>query len=110
MADFEIKAHDLLPVLRVNLTRGAFNLDVSAATGITFIMSNKATATIVVNGSVTIEDPVNGLIRYDWVTGDTATPGDYLGEFQITWPGPKHETFPTDSYMTIEIFRDLDNA
>lgn len=110
MADFEIKAHDLLPVLRVNLTRGGFNVDVTAATSIKFIMTDKSTFTVVVNHLVVVEDAPNGLVRYDWLTGDTVTPGDYLGEFQAIWPGPKPETFPTDSYMTIEIFRDLDNA
>lgn len=38
-------------------------------------------------------DGVTGALRYDWVAGDTAHPGDYVATFVGTSPSGKQQTF-----------------
>jgi hypothetical protein len=109
-ADFEIKAHDLLPVFRASLLADGSAINLTGAVGVKFIMATNDFATVVVNTTAVIENAGSGIVRYDWTAGDTDTPGDYLAEWEVTWPGPQKQTFPVDAYHTITIFRDLDNA
>lgn len=112
MADFSIKAHDLMPSIQVGLSVGGQPLDLSAATGVRFIMkaTGGAGAVTVAAAATIVAPPSAGNVRYDWVAGDTDTPGLYQGEWEITWPGPKKQTAPTTTYHSIEILADLDDA
>lgn len=112
MADFQIKAHDRKPSLAVTLTAGGVPLDLTNATTIDFIMKNKAVpGTIKVNAPAAIVAPAtSGKVRYDWLAADTDTAGEYQAEFEIHWSDGKPQTAPTDSYITIDVLADLDNA
>lgn len=111
MADFSIKAHDLLPSIQAVLKNpDGSPLDLTAATGIKFIMRATTGGTIKVTAAAVKADAVNGVVRYDWSGTDTATIGAYQGEWEITWPGGKKQTVPTLTYHSIEILADLDNA
>lgn len=46
-------------------------------------------------------------VRYDWSPGDTATPGRYLGEFKVAYPGGRVRTFPPVGYLHINVIPDL---
>lgn len=116
-ADFTLKANDLLPSLQgVTASKGA-PVDLSGATSVRFIMRAADSAFAPVAGApkvnataVAVAPATSGVLRYDWAVGDTATPGNYVGEFQVTFPGTKPQTFPTTSYITIQILADLDGA
>lgn len=113
MADFEIKAHDRLPAFRVQLQNESDEspVDLTNATGIEFIMVTDPTRTIVINAIAVMEAPLTqGIVRYDWASVDTAAPGKFLGEWEVTWTGGKKQTFPTGSYHTIEVLADLDGS
>ena len=38
---------------------------------------------------------------------DTAVEGVYLGEFEVTWPASKIQSYPSIGYIDIEIVKDL---
>lgn len=113
-ADFTMKANDLLPTIQAVLTNSGGAVNLTGAT-VKFIMRG-ADATFTptsgqpkINTAAVIADATNGVVRYDWVIGDTATPGNYVAEWQVTIGG-KPETFPTLTYHSITIVADLDGA
>lgn len=113
MADFEIKAHDRLPAIRAQLLDEETELpvDLTNAVSCTFIMSTAVGAVPVIDAPAVMEAPLTaGIVRYDWTALNTATPGKFLGEWEVIWTGGKPQTFPTGSYHTIEILADLDGA
>jgi hypothetical protein len=104
-ADFTIKANDRLPSIQATLSA-----DLTTATSVKFIMKTIAGGTIKVNTTATIVTPASGVVRYDWLAIDTATPGSYQAEWEVTWTGGKKQTFPTLTYHTVDILADLDGA
>lgn len=113
MADFQIKAHDRLPAFRVQLQNEVDGspVDLTNATGVKFIMVTDPARTATISATAVMETPLTqGIVRYDWAAVDTATPGKFLGEWEVTWTGGKKQTFPTQTYHTIEVLADLDNV
>ena len=117
-ADFTLQANDLLPSIQGIASTKAGPVDLTAATSVKFIMRS-ADATFLpsftgppkVNAAAAFDGArTTGGLRYDWVTGDTATPGNYVAQFSATFPGTKPQSFPTTTYITITILADLDGA
>ena len=104
MADFHIKQDDLMPELTATLTDADDDVvDVTNAT-IRFHMRPKGSLTPKVDAAATKVDEANGQVKYTWIAGDTDTPGDFLGEFEITWTsGSKPQRVPNEGYITIQI-------
>lgn len=117
-ADYVMKANDLLPAIQGAASTAGTPVNLTSATLIKFFMRAAdanfqpvTTGTLKVNATATAVAPTtSGVLRYDWVVGDTAVPGNYVGEFQVTFPGAKPQTLPTTSYITITILADLDGA
>jgi hypothetical protein len=110
-SDFNIKAHDRMPSIQATLTVGGVPVDLTSATGVTFIMKANIGGAVKVNSAAVIVAPAtSGIVRYDWGATDTDTIGDYTAEWQITWPGPKKQTAPTTTYHTVSVLADLDSA
>lgn len=116
-ADFTMQAHDRLPVIRG--TAGGDVGDLTNAQSVKFIMRAADqnwepifTGAAKVNAAAVIIAPASQkTMEYQWATGDTDTPGMYVGQFQIIWTaGSKPQTVPTETYVTIQINADLDNA
>jgi hypothetical protein len=42
-------------------------------------------------------------LRYEWATGDTATPGLYEAQFVVTYTDSSVETFPNSEFITISV-------
>lgn len=115
-ADFFLKAHDVLPSIQASLTSGGTAVDLTGAT-VKFIMraadANFAPSngTAKINTTAVIVSPAtSGVVRYDWATQDTDSPGNYVAEWQVTFTDSKVETFPTLTYHAISIMADLDGA
>lgn len=104
MPDVTLKAHDTWPPLNATLSTDTGPLDLSTAATVKLLL--KADSTLV-SGVCTIVSASDGTVRYDWQTGDTATPGTYQCEFEITWATGKIETVPNDGYAAISIEEDL---
>lgn len=113
MADFDIKRNDQLPAIRAQLLMAETEtpVDLTNALSVKFIMTRAVGETPKISSAGVMEVPLtSGIVRYDWTAVDTATPGEYLAEWEITWTGGKKQTFPTNSYHTIAIFADLDGG
>jgi hypothetical protein len=63
------------------------------------------------NKAATIETPkTNGIVRYDWLSGETNVPGNYLIQVEIMWPGNKPQTAPTGKRWTMTIWPVLEGT
>lgn len=109
--DFVIKAHDRLPSIQATLSTGENTVDLSpVGVAVNFILTSAVGVAPKVNAAAVLVDAASGIVRYDWAATDTNTPGSYLGEWQVTWPDGRKQTFPTESYHVISVLADLDNA
>lgn len=103
MPTFAIKRNDRLPLLRVNLTRSDGSIpDLTGAT-VRFKMGSP----VPINGIADIVNAVGGVVEYPWAGADTASAGNFRGEFEVTYGSGKLETFPNDGYLVIQILEDL---
>ena len=78
-------------------------------TGLTvrFIMRAKAATTAKVAAAATIVDGPAGQVSYSWASTDLDTVGVYQCEWEITYPGPRTLTVPSDTHDTIIVVADL---
>ncbi len=93
----EIRENDLQPVAETVIKRGStvVNLTAEGATTIKFTMRHRYESAVKIDKAAgSIFDGVNGKLRYSWVDPDTDTPGVYLADWEVTFPGGP-ETFPT---------------
>lgn len=110
MADYSIKANDRLPSIRATLSTGGTAIDLTTATGVSFIMRRDGDPAPKVNSPAVVVDAVSGIVRYDWAAGDTSDPGTYKAEWEIVWADGKTQTAPTLTYHEIDVLADLDEA
>lgn len=107
---FAIKRWDRLPKLRL---AAKSNVDGSPVdfTGATarFLMADES-GTLKVDYPAIVEDPpTDGIVQYDWQSGDTDTAGEYRAEFELDFGGPEKLTLPTAGYILVKIYEDLNN-
>ena len=117
--DFTMQSHDLLPSIQATLKNPDGSIvDLTSATSVKFILlaantdwtpANGASPTVS-SAAVIVAPATSGVVRYDWAVGDTATAGQYLGQWQVTWPTNRPQSFPTATYYAIQILADLDGA
>ena len=104
---FTIKQNDTSPQIAATLQDGAGNaIDLTSAT-VRFHMKKIGAATAVVDADATIIDADTGRVKYVWVATDTATPGSFQAEFEVTYTNGAVETFPNDQSIAIVITEDL---
>jgi len=108
-ADFTIKAHDTEPSIQATLSSGGSPINLVGAT-VKFIMADKATGAVKVNAAAVIVDAAAGIVRYDWLSTDSATAASYQAEWQITDSGGGIRTVPTTTYITVDVLADLDGG
>lgn len=111
---FQIKQNDTFPSLEIRLKSRscldsiiAFNL--SAVTACTFSMADDCGNLKIASMTATISSYSGGCIQYDWVTGDTDTPGKYKAEFELYFSDGKKTTVPTLGVIEITILKDVNN-
>ena len=103
---FNIKQNDTSPSLQATLKDST--LTPIGLNGATVQLHMKSLGGVVkVNETMTIVDSDNGIIRYDWQTGDTDTVGTYNVEFQVTYSDTTIETFPNNGNLVINVVREL---
>jgi hypothetical protein len=103
---FIIKQNDTSPSIQVTLKDANSNaISLEGATA-KFIMKPVGGVTKV-DADMDIVDAVNGVIQYDWATGDTDTVGIYYTEFSVTFVDGTIETFPNSGNEAISVVRRL---
>lgn len=101
--DFYIKAGDTYsPINRTLLDANNAPMDISAATGVRFHMQPVHGGTFI-DRAAQVVNAAQGTVRYAWQAGDTATPGMYLAEWEVTYAGGATETFPNGGYDVVLI-------
>jgi 5-hydroxyisourate hydrolase-like protein (transthyretin family) len=103
---FYIKQNDTSPSLQATLkdaSGSAINLSGASVQ----IHMEAVDGTLKVNKTMTVTDQVNGIVEYDWVSGDTDTAGTYYVEFQVTYSDSTIETFPNNNKEVIIIRPEL---
>ena len=104
-----VKQGDLLPVV------GPATLKFEDGTGrdltdctVNFHLTNKETGELKVDAPAVITDVgPPGQVEYRWQGTDTNTPGRYKGEFEVTRPDTKTQTWPTIEELEIIILEEL---
>tara|TARA_B110000503_G_scaffold131136_1_gene205321 strand:- start:71 stop:391 length:321 start_codon:yes stop_codon:yes gene_type:complete len=103
---FIIKQNDTSPAIQATL-KDATGSNVNL-TGADVVMHMKsASGVLKVSEEMTIVDAANGIVKYDWVTGDTDTVDTYYVEFQVTYADLTVETFPNDDRAIILVKSEL---
>lgn len=111
IASFDIKRHDLRPSIRISVTNASDGsaYDLTGATA-TFLMYD-CDGNMKVTAAAAIEAPAtDGILRYDWIAGDTDTEGEWLAEFEVDFGGGDKITFPNNGVLTVRIYEDLNDA
>jgi uncharacterized protein YfaS (alpha-2-macroglobulin family) len=103
---FIIKQNDTSPVIQAKL-RTSQNRPVNLiGATIAFHMKHE-NGTLKVNNPANIVDDEEGIVKYEWQTGDTSKEGVYYAEFQVTYEDESVETFPNNGYIKIRIVKEL---
>ncbi len=103
---FYIKQNDTSPALSATLTDFGGNPINLTSASVQLHMEDQA-GTIKIDSACTITNGVNGIVQYDWVTGDTDTVGTYKVEFEVTYFDGTIETFPNKGYETVVVVGEL---
>jgi len=103
---FSIKQNDTSPSLQATLkdaSQTAVNL-----TGATVMFHMKSVdGTVKVDEEMTITNAEDGVVQYDWQTGDTDTVGTYYVEFEVTYSDLSVETFPNNGNKVVTVVKEL---
>ena len=98
-----MKRGDTSPSIRFTLSPP---VNLSGAT-VVFSMSPAAGGAITVNrASAVIENAALGIVRYDWISGNTAVAGSFVAEFEVSNAG-RVETYPNFGHINIAITPDI---
>ena len=103
MIDFWIKQGDTLPSLDAVLkdSKGT-PVDLTTATAVRFDLRRSEGGTLL-GGAAALRGGVAGGVRYNWAPADTTIAGIYNGEFVVTFPGGKEETFPSQDSIVVQV-------
>lgn len=104
---FYIKRNDTSPsIQRTLLDASGTAITLSGAT-VRFHMRSRADGSTKTDEAATIVDAGNGIVKYDWVAGDTDTAGTYDAEFEVTYADTTIETFPNSGFIDIIVMEDV---
>ncbi|MHA2047381.1 MAG: hypothetical protein ACW99G_21550 [Candidatus Thorarchaeota archaeon] len=108
--DFYIKEGDTSPPLVGTIVdENEAPIDLTNASTLKFLMINPGDAATKIDNTpnATVLDALTGRVQYQWSGADTDTPGDYDGEFEITWLSGDITTAPNFRYIRIKIGREI---
>lgn len=112
---FPMKKGDTLPSLRDALEDNGVPVDLTSVTGVAFVYEQTHDESgaamngpaVIRTGSV-VAPATSGLVQYDWVAGDTSTPGRFRYEWRLTYSGGKSTTYPPQGFRTFEVYRGVE--
>ena len=92
---------DTAPSVYGALTNSAGVIDLTDAS-VRFQMRLVNDRRFAVDAAASIVSPTAGTVRYDWVEGDLATPGDYVSRWQITFADLTVQHTEPENTITVE--------
>jgi len=103
---FSIKQNDTGPSLLATL-KDANDVPVNI-TGADVRFHMKSLERVVkIDSDMTVVNSAEGLVRYDWLVGDTDTFGTYYVEFEVTYIDGSVETFPNTGSLVVSVVKEL---
>lgn len=108
MADVTVKKGDVKPIFGpfVVTNSAGVVVDLTGAS-VKFVMRSLTATAPAVNTAATIVTPSAGTVQYTPTAQDTATAGQYQGEFHVTFGDASTLTWPTAGYVEISVEEDL---
>lgn len=103
---FNIKQNDTSPSLQATLKDASLEPIGLVGASVQFHMKS-VDGTLKVDAAMDVIDSDNGIIQYDWQSGDTDTVGTYYVEFEVTYTDATVETFPNNGNKTINVVKEL---
>jgi len=103
--NFTIKQGDTRKPLKVELTNYNGLVDLTGC-AVRFLMTTHDFK-LIINQEAEITDAINGQVWHVFGFGGTDNSGVFRGEFEVTFPDFKKETFPESDYISITINKDL---
>jgi len=104
---FQIKENDTTPSLRAALLNGSGDPVDLINTTVKFHMRPIGSSTASIDATASIISVPNGIVQYNWVSGDTSNIGSYQAEFEVTYSDGNVETFPNSRYINVEIIDNI---
>lgn len=109
-----LKQHDLRPVVQGTLydppvppSTTYLATDLTSCT-VRLLWRHTTLLNVKFSASATIVgSPSNGVVQYQWVSGDTDVVGDYNVEWEVINAGGKPRTYPTKDYLLMRIVANL---
>lgn len=111
--NFAIKRNDTLPTITVYVTdENGDALDLTDCTSAQFLMYTDADPRVEkVNATASIVTPATlGAVEYGWAGADVDTSGEYLAEVVLVFSDGGVLTSPTEGYVRVRIWDDLDET
>lgn len=105
MGKFYIKMNDTASSFEAILQDSAGDAVDLTGASVKFIMAKGST--VKVNAAAAVVTPASGIVRYDWIVGDTDESGFFRAEWQVTDSTSHIQTFPNPGYDEVIITRDL---
>lgn len=108
------KQHDTRPIRTITLVEqnpsaaaGVLRaVDLTNATQAKMLAKNTGTGSTI-SSILAFTSRLTGVLTWTPIAGDTASPGTYQAEVEITWSDGGIETYPNDGYFTISIVADV---
>lgn len=111
VADFVAKQGDSAQVWNDTLTYSDATSPNLAGASVKFIMRSLTATTAVVNAAATITNNTSpATVKYLPTATDTATAGEYMGQWKVTFADTTVEYFPTEGFLWVEIQQNLDTV
>lgn len=115
MPDFTIKANDTRPAIEITLQRQGVAAGLASTAATPFIASlvkllgkSQTVPAHTFVGTMSIASAAGGLVRYTWLAADTQYGAEVFDmECEVTWSDGGKETFPEDTYLTLDVKADL---
>jgi uncharacterized protein YfaS (alpha-2-macroglobulin family) len=104
-ATFPLKVGDSAPVLQATLSDSDGNAVDLTGADVQFRLLEPRDGATKIDSPATIHDASNGIVRYQWASGDTDEAGRYRAEFEVTYADGSVETFPNDGFHDVVLTR-----
>lgn len=105
--EFTLKTGNTSPALRCIL-RDAAGLAVPlTGAAVVFSMATHKAVAVITRRPCAIVNAAAGEVQMNWQAGDTAAPGAYNAEFEVTYAGGGVESFPNEGYLVVRIAQGL---